>query len=288
MSSRGRSLIAAALVAVLVAACGQARTERSNVNAYIRHVQTVEQAMSPLLKETTKAISQFATEQHRRVSLIGNLSLVTIRQDLRGTRAHLIDLRQRLAGLSTPAAAGHLRGLVLELTDAQISLAGQVSQLVGFLPPFSADLEQVPAAIRRLQGVLARAGSYAPASAATLTFAKAAALERFSAQMRGLVRRLSRLHPPPVSLPGYRAEVRSVKSMGTAAARLAAALRAGDASQVPLALEAFDRAATLSRTPAAQRAQVAAIRAYDRRVAQLNQLVTAIDQERSRLDQMLA
>jgi hypothetical protein len=86
-----------------------------------------------------------------------------------------------------------------------------------------------------------------------------------------------------VSKPAYTAELSSLRGMGTSAHRLADKLAGGSPGNVAPLLVAFDKAAFAPHTRSVQKAQIAAIRAYDARSARLSTLSAAISRERLRL-----
>jgi hypothetical protein len=71
--------------------------------------------------------------------------------------------------------------------------------------------------------------------------------------------------------------------MSTSAGRLADALAGGAPTNVAPLLVAFDRAATSNQTVAVQRAEIAAVRAYDAQSVKLETLSRQIERERLRL-----
>ena len=75
--------------------------------------------------------------------------------------------------------------------------------------------------------------------------------------------------------------------MAASAGGLATALSTGALSRVNPLLVNFDKAATESRTRGVERAQIAAVRAYDARAAKLTKLESEIAEERLRLDNYL-
>jgi hypothetical protein len=111
---------------------------------------------------------------------------------------------------------------------------------------------------------------------------KARALTAYKAELRKVLRRLTRLYPPPVSRPQYRTQIVTLRRMSAAAGNLAHALATSSSNVAPL-LRAFDIAAAGNQTIAAQRAQDTAIRAYDRRASRLDKLAQDVEVERARL-----
>ncbi|MGH2927153.1 MAG: hypothetical protein ACRDL8_03010 [Solirubrobacteraceae bacterium] len=95
--------------------------------------------------------------------------------------------------------------------------------------------------------------------------------------------RLKRLQPPRLALPEYRTQLASLAGLRASAGRLAGALAAGSGAGLSKLLLSFNRSASLSHTVAAQRAQIAAVRAWDRGLVGLRKLSVAVARERYRL-----
>ena len=217
-----------------------------------------------------------------RAPALGRLALAADEASLRRASTRIEALRRRLAAIEAPAPARRLRVLLLALAARQAELTHEVAGMVAFLPSFSSVLAPLAPATRRLSSVLAgtsTSGDSAPVADA----AKAAALRVFADEIRSITAAVQRLHPPAVSRADDDTQLASLEGMSRSADRLADSLAAVDtATTVPL-LTQFDRAATLDQTLGSQRARIAAIRAYDAKVASLTTLSDAIAVERLRL-----
>jgi hypothetical protein len=192
-------------------------------------------------------------------------------------------LEARLAAIKTPQAATRLRSLTLQLIGGQASMTHEVAELVGFLPRFEAALVPLGPETTRLERVLSEQQASGPAGVAAVYAAKAAALLHFQAEMSTVIKQLRRLPAPAVSRPGYEAQIAALQGMGTSAGELAQALTRGATSSVGPLLVSFDRSATLNQQVSVQRAEIAAIRAYDTRAEKLQALAAQVQQERTRL-----
>jgi hypothetical protein len=142
-------------------------------------------------------------------------------------------------------------------------------------------------ALARLERVLSVVQAQGSAAVAAVYAEKSAALRSFRAVALVLLRNLRGLDPPGVSLPAYRAQVRALQGMASAAEGLAGALGSGDTTAAQPLLNQFRRAAATPASLTAQKAQIAAIRAYDAQIASLNRLAAAANRERLRLSQTL-
>jgi hypothetical protein len=272
----------------VLAGCGSSQSgPRSGVAHYIGKVDRIELTLKTPLATVTRAGSQLASSPQR-ASLLGNLERAGSEQALSAALTTIRSAQARIAALTTPAAARRLRSLLLSLTASEADLTHQLRLLAVFLPRFSAALAPLGPAILSLEQTLARTRAYGSAAVSALYTAKAQALRRFQGVTNLLLARLHRLSPPRVSLPQYRAELTSLRGMGTSSGRLARALAGGAQGNVRPLLLAFDRAAVATRTRSAQRSEIAAIKAYDASTARLNTLAAAVASERLRLSKTLA
>ncbi|HET9104534.1 MAG TPA: hypothetical protein VFN55_14355 [Solirubrobacteraceae bacterium] len=288
--SRPRPIACACAVALvtLVAGCGSSHhSQRPAVAAYIRKVDKIELALRAPLATVTRAGSQLAAAP-RKATLLGNLAQASNRQQLAQALVRIRDLQARLRALPYPPPARHLRRLLLQLTAGEADLTHQLRLISTFLPRFGVVLRPLGPAALSLERVLSQRSAYGTAAVLALYQAKARALRSFQATTQRIVTAVSRLQPPRVSAPEYHAELASLRGMGAAAGRLATALMGGHPGNVSALLAAFDRAAAITHSPAAARAEIRAIKAYDastRRLAGLSQAITA---ERAHLSSTLA
>jgi hypothetical protein len=282
-----RTTFATLAVVVLAAGCGQQATPRSEVASYVKQVNKIESALARPLATVATTGSAFAHEQAAGGTLT-NLLTTSHEQALLGAWAKIVALRARLAAVKAPQAAVRLRGLLLEIIDGQAGLTRELAQLVEFLPRFSAALRPLAPATRRLELALAQQSTATSSSVAAAYAGKAAALRQFKHAVDAVVAHLGGLEPPPVSHPQYQTQLASLKGMSSSAGRLASALVGGQQGSVQPLLVRFDRAAALNQTTAAQKAQIAAVRAYDGESSRLQQLSQAAEEERLRLANALS
>jgi hypothetical protein len=269
-----------------VAGCGQQSTPRQEVAAYLTHVNRIESELSRPLETVTTAGRQFAQEQGSGGTLT-NLVTSSHEQALLGALSQITAVRARLAAIRAPAAAANLRGLLLQIVDGEAELTREVARLVDFLPRFNAALRPLAPATRSLEHALSQPGASGSSVAAEYA-AKAAALRRFKHAVDGVVSELRGLQPPAVSRPQYETQLAALRGMSTSSGRLATAIADGPQGNVQPLLTAFDRAATLNQTISAQKAEIAAIRAYDDQSTRLARLSQAAEEERLRLANTLS
>ena len=294
MSPR-RAAAVLSLLALVAGGCGKQSSQRPAIARYVKQVNTIEAALAAPLASVTSAGNAFSREQRsggdvlsqrpagKSILVLGPSPEQTLQKALTRIRA----LRARLAAIGAPPAAGHLRVLVLELIDGDAAMTRELAELVAYLPAYAATLGSLGPATRQLETVLSRRTAYGAAAVRAVFATKAAALRRFQVTTGTLVLQLHRLRPPPVSRPGYAAEVTALQGMGASAGRLAAMLAAGGSANVRPVLAQFDRAAGNGETVAVQRAEIAADRAYDSRVSALNALSQKVTLERLQLSNTL-
>lgn len=270
--------LAALLVSPLIAGCGghaAAPASGQRLVTYVTSVNTLERRLAKPLRAVTRVDTQ-----------LGSTSAGATRAHaaaLGAALARIDTLRAALARLPAPARAARLRALLLRLASQQATLVGQTAKLVAFLPAFTAALRPLHGATARLQRALAVNTASGPSAVQAAYSAKAQALRRFRSEVDGILRRLRRLHPPRVSVPGWTAQIKGLTGMGRSAGRLANALAAGQTSELPSLLQSFDRAAAHSQSGAVRRAQLAAIKSYRAQTKRLTTLTVAADRERARL-----
>lgn len=296
MNARAGSALAVILLALLAGGCGQQQTsQRPAVADYVKQVNGIEAALAAPLASVTSAGNQFSQNQRAGGSVLSQRpagkSILTLgpspERTLQKAWIEIRALRTRLAAVRTPPSAERLRTLLLELIDGQAAMTHQIAELVAFLPGYTAALGPLAPAIRRLETALNQRTAYGAAAVNAVFASKAAALRGFQATTGSMLVQLHRLRPPPVSQPGYKAQVSALKEMGSSAGRLAAALASGGTSNVGPVLAEFDRAAANTDTVAVQKAEIAAARAYDSRVAALDTLSQKVALERLQLSNSL-
>jgi hypothetical protein len=285
VSKRLRGCLAL-VVAVLAAGCGtQSHSQRPAVAKYVTQVNQIESALTNPLSQVTRSGAAFASQLKSGPVTEGPLVNSTA-HDLTHALAKIRAAQVRLALVPAPVPARHLRSLLLALTAGEAAMTAELTRLVVYLPRFDAALAGLGPAAISLERVLAQTATGQSAVSA-LYASKAAALRRFQLAVGLVLARLRKLQPPAVSKPGYTAELASLRGMASSAGGLASALTSGSLSKINPLLLSFDRAATQSHSRAVQRAQIAAVRAYDGKSTKLTKLQSQIAEERLRLDNYL-
>jgi hypothetical protein len=258
-------------VALLLAGCGGGSSaSRSAVSTYLTHVGKVETSLASSLNTVSNANRAFAKSPDG----------AKARQQVARSQAALERLRRRLAALKPPPEAKHLHALLLQLVDREYDLAGEVAALADFLPRYREALAPLSPASRRLAAELA--GKKTPAAD------KAAALQRYAATVEAVEASVRVLHPPPVSASAWRQETAMLAAVRRSGDALAAGLLDPHVKDLPKLLHDFDVASAANRTVAAQQAQIAAVKAYNGRVARLTRIAVAIQHEQARVGRLVA
>jgi hypothetical protein len=265
-------LIAAAAALVLAAAgCGGGGpSSRDLVASYIDRVNAVQVKLVQPTKAVSDAGRELAKPKADRAAAERKLRRAALRIDA---------LRKQLAAIAVPAEARKLRSMLIDRMQRQAALAREAAALVAFVPAFQAALQPLAAAGSELKAALTRG---------TASDVEAAALDTYAATLDTALGQLRHVEPPPVSAAEYATQVQTLERVRAAATALARALREQRADDLPRLLRSFQQAALGNQSLAAQRARIAAVRAYNERVRSLDQLAARIDKERLRLQQLLA
>ena len=266
-------------------------SSRSATDTYIRSIDQVEQQMRLPLTHVLTAYRNFSTL----AATPGG------RRRLAEATRTLGILKRRVALLDAPPAAAKLQQLLLQLVEQERLVAREVDQLAGFLPRFERLLRQARVAQTTLSHQLARItvpaphavrGNPAAIAKARADFAsaenraelrRAAAIEAYDRSIARVGTRLRELRPPPVMAPAYRTQLQALVATHVAGVALASELHSTDRSRVPVLSRRLGVAARIAWSVGAQRAEVAAIKAYNRRVRAVGGLQGRVQLEVSRL-----
>ncbi|HEY3922765.1 MAG TPA: hypothetical protein VGL76_11730 [Gaiellaceae bacterium] len=266
----GRLAVLLVGVALVATACGQSK--HTQVENYLNVVNATERKLAQPMQEVTTANQAFAKQRGG----------AKVESQLAKAEKTLQQLRGRIAAIGAPASATHLRALLLELLDHEVALTEELRELAAFVPSFDAALRPLAAADTNLKSELSRTAK-GSTEAKALDAAKAQALETYASTVSGVISKLRELQPPAVWKPAYTGQLATLVQLRSSGSALAGAIAGGHAAAVPKLLRAFDAAAVVDQSVAAQRAQIAAVNAYDRRVKAVNTIARKIERERSRL-----
>jgi hypothetical protein len=254
------------------------------VAAYLHRVQRIENSLTTPLSLVTQTVGEFSIEQRAGATTLNRTLFAAHERSLRGALSRIRFECGRLAAVSAPTPAAHLRVLLLRLCSGEAHMTDQTAKLIGFLPAFATAQRALGPASLTLEHQLAATKVAGAGGVSATHVAKAAALRRFQATLERIVARLEMLAVPEASRPEYEAQLRALQGMSSTAGELASALVASPQGNVQALLAQFDRAAASNQSLAVQRAQIAAVRAYDARIAALTTLSKRIALERLHID----
>ena len=292
----GIAAAAAVGAALTVTLVGRSSSPKHKaVAAYITDVDQIQQQMRAQLTNTVKAYREFAS---------GGTLAKTLVPQLTQAESTLRKLQRRSVALPAPGTARHLRVLLIRLTGSEVSTAHEVRQLAAFAPGYSALLKQAKTAgvdlsralaavkppqthkIRGTKKQVQKAQAKFAAAAAAAAAQQADAVDAYDSRIARVQRGLRKLDPPPVMIPAYRTQVQTLEASRTAGSALAQELRKKNRSRVAVFGRKFTLAARIAGSVSAQKAQIAAIKAYNHRVRAIGTLQGDIQQELARLQQL--
>ena len=275
----------AALVTLALAGCGSAQDPtRHNIASYLTAVDKLERELATPLTTVDTVDKQLTARPHSPATTAApKLTLAQEEARLQTAADQVNAVSARLNALAAPAPATRLKALVVQLAGQQAALAIQTRRLITFIPGFSKALRPLGPAVSRLEHVLSVSQAAGTTAVQAVYARKAAALRTFAGALGQMLAGLGRLTPPDSSRPTYLGERRSLRRMQAAASTLAGDLDGGHTSGVQAVLRQFDAAAAIPGSRHVQVAELAAVKAYDRRVSQLDVLVGQANTERLRL-----
>ena len=264
--------VGALALCCLAAACGGGKStaRRDAVATYILRVDAIEQRLAKPLLDVSKANRDFAK---------GRGASPVARRELVRAQATIARLQRQLRGVKPPPDAAKLHALVLRFVGRESELAGEVVQLAAFIPAFTGTLTLLAAPNADLKQVLSRKKATLPE--------RAAALDRYRAQLEPVLAKLRRLSPPPSSRPVWAQQIGTLEGVQAAVTALADALAGKRYAAIPRLLHRLNVAAVANQTVAAQKAQIAAVKGYNARIGALNALGSRISDETARLQRTL-
>ncbi|HEY6961295.1 MAG TPA: hypothetical protein VI408_05325 [Gaiellaceae bacterium] len=261
-------LVPVAIVAALLAGCG-GHSKRAQIADYITRVNDVEKGMAGPLREVSVANRTFAKQQ----------SDPQVRADLATSQKTMRQLRHRLSLITPPAEAEKLHSLLLQLVDQEVALTDEVRKFAVFASTYQGVLQPVQTASNALKAQLSQS-TKGRAAAKRLNAEKARDLEAYAATLGSVRAALARLDPPDVWKPTFRQQLSSLSQLQQASLALAGAIGKNDTAAIPTLLERFDAAAVANQSVAAQKRQIAAVKAYDGKIRRIIRLAQRVQLER--------
>lgn len=289
--------VAAAAIALVLGAGGLwgHKSSRGAVNRYITSVDDVQQQMRLPLTRLLTVYRSFSTQG----------SAPQVQRQLVEADRTLRTLELRLSALDPPPQAAKLHLLLVRLVAQERAVAQEVDRFARFLPRFNAVITDSRKANARLavalaavrppkahtvrgtRAQIAKARAAYAAAATRVAVAEADAIDAFGRSLARSVSRLRTLSPPPVMAPAYRAQLASLAATVAAAGALGLELRKTNRSRIPVLRRRLSEAARIAGSVASQEAEIAAIKAYNRRVQTVGALQGQVQAEVSRLGRTL-
>src|SRR5205085_1750876 len=247
-----RRLAAAVGVVLLVAGCGGGGDSNGkSVSQYIEKVNSIQHGLSLPLGQVAVGYRQLAAGSN----------LETMQPKLAKSARTIRTLERRVDALQPPPDAVRLDQIIRRLVHGEAQLGGELAQLAAYVRDSAPVLTRATAAGKSLHDAL---------SAPRTRAAQATALESYAAPVDAAAKQLAKLEAPPVVTPSQRTQVQTFRLIAARARALATALRAGKSG----AQEVHDLQAAIatSSSTEAQKARIAAVKAFNGRTARLRRL----------------
>ena len=288
--------VAAAVIVTLTNHSAGPSRQRTSVTGYITRVNALQQRMQTPLAHVLTAYRDFTRPKAKTRDSAG---------ELRRAEGTLRQLGDRIAAIEAPPEAKKLRALLLKLVATERGVTHEVDELATFAPRYSALLAQVrkagvklgnslastniprPHQLRGTAAQIAAAQRQYAAEAAGAAAHQADAIAAYDAAVRAALGRLQRLTAPPAFLPAFRAQLEAFKVSASTGDALAAELRKRDRSQVAVVGRRFTASARIAQSLAVQKAEIAAIKAYNRRAREISAAAGNVQSEVDRLNRTL-
>ena len=288
--------VAAAATATAINHRSSGSKERRDVTAYIDSVNAIENQMHRPLTRVMLAYRDFTGNSLARRNPVPELAAAA---------QTLARLNRRLAVLPAPPQAKKLRAALVRLVAEQAEVTREVQRLAAFTPAYAKVLRNAQAAGAELGRALravkiptphtlrgtkkqiraAQARYRADSSAAAA--AQSAAIDAYDGRVASIVHRLRNLQPPAALVPTYRAELHGLQDAAAAGSRLANELRKPRRTAVAELGRQFTLASREAQALTAQRAEIAAVRAYNARARAIASTSTDVQREVARLQATL-
>jgi hypothetical protein len=249
---------------LLLAGCGSSK--HAAVNRYVHQVDAVSSGLKVELGQVSAMNLRFNAR--------ANFNVLT--PQLAEAQRTMRTYAEQLAALKPPPQAKTLAATLAKLVAVERSLVGEMYQFTVFLPEYQAALAPVGRASRTFRSA---------ARAAKTVAAQAAAVGAYAGGLAKPIAALEQLRPPAVLGPTYSIELHTLRTSRQTGIELAAALRAKQAQRAYKLDVQLAKIGVVSGSVSAQKAEIAAVRAYNQKVAQVSRLQTAAQRELLRLQQ---
>src|SRR3954471_11116515 len=255
--------VAATIAVLLAAGCGGGGDNRAeSVALYIEHVNRVQGDLAKPLVAVARANQDLRQGK----------KLASLRPRLERSATTIQKVERRLDALQPPPEAVRLDRLIRETVHGEWQLAHEFAQLAEYTPPAGRALARAAAAGAQVRASLR--GTKTPVR-------QAEALETYADALDSVTRSLEQLDPPPVVVPERTTQIDQYTRIAASSRGLAAALRSGKG--IAPQLRGLEAAIASGSTVSAQKARIAGIRAFNRRIAAVRTVAAKAQRERTRL-----
>ena len=265
-----RRLLALAPLVALVAApgCGGSgkKTDRDRVNAYVDHVNSLQQSATPQFDRANKAYLAFSK---------GKLATRPAMRELAAAEKSMRTMRDQIASTAAPAPATELKRRLVAMFDADAAMAHEATLLATYVPAAQDAAKPLPGLAKKLTRGLRKAKT---------AQAQERALSAYASGIGRVLAHLEPLHPPPLLLERNHGQIEHLQAVQKLATRLVGALRAQNSSLVAKLLLRFK---TLAASGGAPAVSADALRAYNRRYLAVQRTLQNVEREQRRLERTL-
>lgn len=255
------ALIGSALLAyVLVGELRPTRTDK--VNDYIGQVNDTQRELSTEISRVNQAYQKFG----------GKTPLAELIPELREAERTVARLHTRVAALDPPSDAERLHAAFLALLDEELRAAREVTSMAVYLEHLQTDARPIAPASAKLRKRLAKAKT---------SDEQVAAFAAYARDIDKVRTRLAKLASPDALAPSHRAFVLRLQTTTSLSRRLRDAAGRRDTATAEYLIK---RLRLFSQpTPATRNAEIEAIKAYNKRIARVTQLVSVLGREQRRI-----
>ena len=259
--------VVAVLAAVVTAALLFQRSTHDDVSSYIEQVNETQRQSAVRYGAVQKVYSEFRLSPESAEKQL---------PALRSAANTLTALRVRVERIQPPEEAETLRTRLIAFFEQQEAVAYELVEVAVYLPQLRDAERPLADTNRRLRRSLAESPSLE---------AQADAVGAYAVRLSRVARALDRIEPPELLAASHGAYIAQLRSYAGASTALQRAVRANDQGGVDAAVERLRTASVAP--PGSQRAQRAAIVAFNARTSRVRTLALAVERERRRLDEEL-
>ena len=250
------------LLALAVSGCGGSKN--ASVKRYVQQVNAIASGMRLQLEQVAGANAGFKS----------SADLAALAPKFARAERNLATFATRLSALDPPPRAKPVAATLAKLVAVERGLVAELHRFAVFLPAFRKALVPYGRAVTAF-----RSAARVVKTATT----EAIVVDTYANALSQPLAALARLSPPAVLAPTYATEVLVLQKSRVTARSLAAALRAGRTAQAHALLVRLSQIAVSGGSVAAQKAQIAAVRAYDAQVSRTTVLQDQAQLELARL-----